>query len=290
MRKLTFALLSLVLASAGAHAANGFAVGPQYDTTHAYVSPDDFDRLVASLIATFGGTTTKQGLAQITPTPSKTKTQLALTSAGTVSVIGFTTPIPFPFGAERTGYLVTDIDAAEKAARAAGAEVLVATFPDPIGRDLIVQWPGGVNMQFYVHTTPPNYPALTTVPENRVYISKDAANTFVRDFVRFSAGKIVSDDRAAAGVEIGLPGKSYRRVRVESGFGKLVAIATDGQIPWPYGRELTGYEVPDLAATLSKARAAGASVLVPPVVSDGRLSAMVRFPGGYIAEVHAMAR
>jgi len=26
----------------------GVAVGPQYDTTHVYVTPDDFDRFVAS--------------------------------------------------------------------------------------------------------------------------------------------------------------------------------------------------------------------------------------------------
>jgi hypothetical protein len=38
----------------------GVAVGPQYDTTHVYVAPQDFDRFVASLIATFGGGTTKQ--------------------------------------------------------------------------------------------------------------------------------------------------------------------------------------------------------------------------------------
>src|SRR5246127_5533813 len=31
-------------------------VAPQYDTTHVYVSPEDFDRFVASLLATFGGT------------------------------------------------------------------------------------------------------------------------------------------------------------------------------------------------------------------------------------------
>jgi hypothetical protein len=30
------------------------AVGPQYDTTHVYVAPEDFDRFVASLVATFG--------------------------------------------------------------------------------------------------------------------------------------------------------------------------------------------------------------------------------------------
>ena len=31
-------------------------VGPQYDTAHVYVAPEDFDRFVASLVATFGGT------------------------------------------------------------------------------------------------------------------------------------------------------------------------------------------------------------------------------------------
>ena len=48
------------------------AVGPQYDTTHVYVAPADFDRFVASLLATFGGTTTKQGVFTVTPTPSST--------------------------------------------------------------------------------------------------------------------------------------------------------------------------------------------------------------------------
>src|ERR1700674_5286984 len=93
-----------------------FAVGPQYDTTHVYVAPKDFDRFVASLIATFGGTTTKQGVFTVTPTPSSTMSQLILTPAGSVSVFGFKTPIPYPFGAERTGYLVTDMHAAVHAA------------------------------------------------------------------------------------------------------------------------------------------------------------------------------
>jgi hypothetical protein len=30
------------------------AVGPQYDTAHVYVAPEDFERLVQSLLATFG--------------------------------------------------------------------------------------------------------------------------------------------------------------------------------------------------------------------------------------------
>ena len=29
-------------------------VEPQYDTTHVYVAPEDFDRSVASVVATFG--------------------------------------------------------------------------------------------------------------------------------------------------------------------------------------------------------------------------------------------
>jgi hypothetical protein len=74
------------------------AVGPQYDTTHVYVAPEDFDRFVASLIATFGGATSKQGVFTVTPTPSSTMSQLVLTPVGTVSVFGFKTPIPYPFG------------------------------------------------------------------------------------------------------------------------------------------------------------------------------------------------
>src|SRR5262249_45361635 len=115
------------------------AVGPQYDTTHVYVAPEDFDRFVASLISTFGGSATKQGVFTVTPTPSLTMSQLVLTPAGTLSVFGFKTPVPYPFGAERTGYLVTDMDAAVKAARSDGADVRVSTFNDPIGRDVIVQ-------------------------------------------------------------------------------------------------------------------------------------------------------
>src|SRR4051794_39720419 len=137
-------------------AAPAVGVGPQYDTTHVYVAPENFDRFVASVLATFGGTASKQVVTNVTPTPSSTLSQLILTPAGTISVFGFKTPIPYPFGTERTGYLVTDFDKAIAAARAAGADVIVSPFPDPIGRDAVVQWPGGVNMQLYWHTTPPN--------------------------------------------------------------------------------------------------------------------------------------
>ena len=266
------------------------AVGPQYDTTHVYVAPEDFDRFVASLIATFGGTTTKQGVFTVTPTQSSTMSQLVLTPAGSVSVFGFKTPIPYPFGLERTGYLVTDMDEAIRVAKATGADVFVAPFNDPIGRDAIIQWPGGVNTQLYWHTTAPSYAPLQTVQENRVYVSPDRADAFVRSFLAFSHGTVVSDDAQALGVEIGRPSETYRRVRVESKFGKLTALVTDGHLPYPYGREMTGYEVANLAETLTKAKAAGVDVLVPPYKTDERDAAVVRFPGGYIAEIHSITK
>src|SRR5712672_1797782 len=160
-------------------------VAPEYDTAHVYVSPEDFDRFVASLLATFGGTTSKQGVFTVTPTLSSTMSQLVLTPVGTVSVFGFKTPVPYPFGLERTGYLVTDLDEAIRAAKTTGANVLVAPFNDPIGRDAIIQWPGGVNTQLYWHTTAPSFAPLQTVPENRVYVSQESVDAFVRSFVAF---------------------------------------------------------------------------------------------------------
>jgi predicted enzyme related to lactoylglutathione lyase len=268
----------------------GVAVGPQYDTTHVYVAPQDFDRFVASLIATFGGTTTKQGVFTVTPTPSSTMSQLVLTPAGSVSVFGFKTPIPYPFGGERTGYLVTDMDEAVRAAKASGADVVVAPFNDPIGRDAIIQWPGGVNTQLYWHTTAPSYAPLQTIPENRVYVSQDRVDAFVRSFLAFSHGSLVSDEPRAPGAEIGRPAETYRRVRIESNFGKLTALVTDGHLPYPYGREMTGYEVPSLADTLTKAKASGVEVLVPLYKTDEREAVVVQFPGGYIAEIHSLTK
>jgi predicted enzyme related to lactoylglutathione lyase len=273
---------------AGANSVYG--VGAQYDTTHVYVAPDDVEKFVTSFLATFGGKSTKQVVATVTPTPSSTTSQLLQTPVGTVSLFGFKTPIPYPFGAERTGYLVTDIDAAVRAAQAAGADVLVATFPDPIGRDVVIQWPGGINMQLYWHTTKPNYAAFETVPENRVYVSPERVDAFTRSFLRFSHGKVVSDDARAPGIEIGRVEDSFRRIRIESIFGKMTIFVTDGHLPYPYGRELTGYEVKDLNDTIAKARASGATVLVEPFAADHRQSAIVQFPGGYVAEIHAAAR
>nr|WP_210278835.1 MULTISPECIES: glyoxalase [unclassified Rhizobium] len=265
-------------------------VGAQYDTTHVYVAPDKVDAFTQSFLATFGGASTKQVVTTVTPTPSSTTSQLLQTPVGTVSLFGFKTPIPYPFGAERTGYLVTDMDKAVAAARAAGASVTVSPFPDPIGRDAVIQWPGGVNMQIYWHTTKPNYAAFETVPDNRVYVSADAVSAFVRGFLAFSKGKVVSDDKKAPGVEIGRPDDTFRRVRIESVYGRMTVLVTDGHLPFPYGHEMTGYEVPDLAATLQKAKDSGAKILVDPYQSSGRRAAMVEFPGGYVAEIHAITK
>ncbi len=283
------ALFLLAYSLTGNAQNNDFSVGPQYDTTHVYVTPEDFDRFVASFTATFGGKTSKQGVFQVTPTPSQTMSQLALTPAGTISVFGFKTPVPFPFGAERTGYLVNDFDKAVLAARSAGADVIVAPFDDPIGRDAIIQWPGGVNMQIYWHTTPPKYDPLVTIPENRVYVSADRVDSFIQSFMQFSKGHIISDDSKAPGIEIGQAGATYRRIVIESGFGNMLVLVTDGHLTWPYGRELTGYETTNLKETLTKAQAAGVTVLVAPFTSGQRQSAMVQFPGGYIAEIHEMS-
>ena len=262
-------------------------VAPQYDTTHVYVLPEDFDRFVTSLLATFGGTATKQGVFTVTPTPSSTMSQLVLTPVGSVSVFGFKTPVPYPFGAERTGYLVTDLDEATRTAVEDGADVLVSPFNDPIGRDVVIQWPGGVNTQLYWHTTAPSYKALQTIPENRVYMSNHTVEAFLRGFLAFSHGKVVSDDPRAPGVEIGRSKDIYRRIRIESTFGKLTVLVTDGHLPYPYGREMTGYEVANLTETLAKAKAAGVEILVPPYTADQRNATFVQFPGGYIAEIHS---
>ena len=138
MKKAMF-LAAVVLFGTGpvtAQKTPDFAVGPQYDTTHVYVPQDQYDAFMRSFVATFGGSLSKQGEFQVTPTPSKTKSQLALTPAGSISAFGFLTPIPYPFGQERTGYLVTDMDKAVAAAVASTCS-FTGTPPSLITR----RWP-----------------------------------------------------------------------------------------------------------------------------------------------------
>ncbi len=275
-------LSPLALAQDGA---GGVAVGPQYDTTHVYVAPSDVDAFVKSFLGTFGGKSTPQVIVTVTPTPSKTSSQLLQTPVGTVSLFGFRTPIPVPFGEERTGYLVTNMTTAIRKARSDGANVIVTPFPDPIGVDAVIQWPGGVNMQLYWHTKKPLYAPFAHIPENRVYVSQDRVKEFENAFLKFSGGKVVSD-AAVPAAEIGDSTGTIHLIRVTSPFGKMAIFVTNGHLVYPYGSETTGYEVDDLTTTLAKARSLGVVVLVPPAVFGDRKSAMVRFPGGYVAEIH----
>ncbi len=281
--------LSVFAGNASAKPASGpvVAVGPQYGTTHVYVAPNDLDAFVNSFVATFGGTTTKRIVANVLPVPSSTEQQAVLTPVGLISVFAFQTPVPFPFGEERTGYLVIDMNAAIKAARAAGAEVIVEPFNDPIGIDAVIQWPGGVKMQLYWHVKASTNPPVETIPDNRVYVSNDQADNFVRSFVSFAHGKVVTDDKQADAGEIGRPGETYRRIFITSLFGNILVLVTDGHLPYPFGHETTGYEVHDLKATLEKARTAGVKIVSPLHTVGDRATAIVEFPGGYIAEIHS---
>jgi hypothetical protein len=264
------------------------AVGPQYDTAHVYVAPADLDAFVNSLVATFGGKPSKRILANVLPVASSTEMQYVRTPVGALSVFAYQTPVPFPFGQERTGYLVTNMDQAIKAARAAGAEVIVEPFKDAIGSDAVIQWPGGLKMQLYWHFTPSTNPPLETVPENRVYVSRDQADNFVTRFVRFAHGKVVADDQHVDAGEIGRSGETYRRIQIESLFGNMRVLVTDGHLPYPFGHETTGYQVKDLSATLETAKAAGVKIVSAPYPAHDRTAAIVEFPGGYIAEIHSL--
>lgn len=273
-----------------AGAAPDVAVAPQYDTTHVYVSDAAIDPFVKSFVGTFGGKASPRAVFTVTPTPSKTASQYVQTPVGMLSVFAFQTPIPYGFGAERNGYLVTDIAAATKAAIEAGADVLVEPFDDPIGKDVVIQWAGGINMQLYWHTKAPDYAPLQSVPENRVYVSKYAADKFIKQFSQFAHAKVLSDGLVDGG-EIGRTGDRIRRVALVSSFGKMTVFVTDGKLTFPFGRENTGYEVTDLAATLARAAENGVRVLVLPYrTSRGNASAMLEFPGGYISEIHDAAK
>ena len=109
---IAIALFSIAVAVA-TPADSNVGVGPQYDTTHVYVQPEDFDKFVASLLATFGGTTTKQGVFTVTPTAEQDDVATRADARGNrCQSLDSRRPCRIPFGAERTGYLVTDLDAA----------------------------------------------------------------------------------------------------------------------------------------------------------------------------------
>jgi hypothetical protein len=94
--------LAILAAAAGsvltindASAANpSLAVGPQYDTAHVYVAPEDFDRFIESLVATFDGTKSQVGVINVIPTPSQTIWQAVFTPAAPSQCLGSRLRVP----------------------------------------------------------------------------------------------------------------------------------------------------------------------------------------------------
>lgn len=69
------------------------------------------------------------------------------------------------------------------------------------------------------------------------------------------------------------------QLRITSAFQRMTVLATDGRLPYPYGHELAGHEVSNLAATIAKAESAGANVLAGPYSADGRQAKMLEVSG-----------
>ena len=134
--------------------------------------------------------------------------------------------------------------------------------------------------------------ARQRVPENRVYVSKDSAEAFIHAFLlAFSHGQgAVGSTRRRAGRRGSAGLANYRRVRIASPFGRMVVLVTDGQLPWPYGRETTGYEVagPRRDARQGCRRRAPRSSFQPTWQTTATLHSSSS-PGGYIAEIHRRA-
>ena len=88
-----------------------------------------------------------------------------------------------------------------------------------------------------------------------------------------------SDIRAVPGVAgrlgavaVGMRGKIFL-------FGGYIVDNQGGQIK---------YQVQDLTATLKKATTAGVKILSAPYTTEDRTTAIVEFPGGYVAETHSV--
>jgi hypothetical protein len=65
----------------------------------------------------------------------------------------------------------------------------------------------------------------------------------------------------------------------------MQVLVTAGHLPYPFGHEMTGYEVNDIGVTLVKAKAAGVKIRSAPYTTRDRFTAIAEFPGGCIAEV-----
>ena len=262
------------------------AYGVAYDASHVYVQHGKLPEFIKSWEATFGGTNNPPAAFGITPTPSTALASIIHSPVGLLAAYDYQTPIPFPFGSEQTGFGVHGPDNAVRVARRVGATAPVAPWTGPVGREAVVRFPGGFSSQVWEQFDMSGFTPLTTQPEFRVYLSEDTVNAFLASYLPFTGGKVVSDVRAADGGEIGAPGTTYHRVRIKTPFGDTVVLANQGDWNYPYGRDTTGYTVTDVAGTIAKATASGATVRSGPYRSKDRTSVLLEFPGGYLAEVH----
>lgn len=272
--------------SAAEQSAPARAYGVEYDATHVYVQHGKLNDFITSWEATFGGTNNPPTVFGITPTPSKALASIIHSPVGLLAAYDYQTPVPFPFGAEQTGFGVHDPDSAVRLARRAGATVAVAPWTGPVGREAVISFPGGFSSQIWEQFDMSGFTPVTTQPEFRVYLSEDTISAFLASYLRFTGGRVVSDVRAADGGEIGAPRTTYHRLRLKTPFGNTVVLANQGDWNYPYGRDTTGYSVTDVVATVAKATANGATVLSGPYRSKDRTSVLLQFPGGYIAEIH----
>ena len=117
-------------------------------------------------------------------------------------------------------------------------------------------------MQLYWRTTSPSYAPLATVPENRIYVSKDRADVFIRDFLTFSHGVVTSDDSASPGAgdrasQRGLSPRPHRVARRQTGGAGLPTAVCPG----PMGGRSPATSL-ERSGNSDKAVAAGAEVLV----------------------------
>lgn len=275
--------------SPAVHSKSASPYGPSYNTGHAYVEHGQLDAFIHSWEATFGGTNPPPSASNITPTQSTELGAIINSPIGIVSAYDYQTPVPYPFGAEHGGIAVHGIDTATATADRDGASAIVAPWTGPIGRESVVQFPGGVDFQLYEQFDMSGIPTLAAPPEYRIYLSDDAVDAFLASYLRFTGGHLVSDNKHDDGAEIGAPGTTYRRILLTSPFGDTVVLANNGYWNYPYGRDSVGYTVPNLNATIAKATSNGATVLSGPNAGDGRNSAILQFPGGYIAEFHDKA-
>lgn len=265
------------------NSSNYLISGTQNGSTHIYLQSGTLASFTNSIASTFGGSIQQGGTAQITPTPSTVKSAFVFTPVGNFTGFEYTTPVPKPFGNENYGFMVSDMEQALLAARQLGASVMIEPFPDALGRDAVLIWPNGVQMQLFQHFKPQNNQSLKNTPETRLYIPVDRADEFIHSYSQFSLSILVQDRVLVAGDQPISDG-ALREVHLtsETSFGNTHIFVTNGHLNVPFGYEVTGYAVDDFQQTYVKAVENQAKTLW----SNYQNSAIIEFPGGYKAEIH----